>query len=41
MKYFSDDEIKKMNEAEVDFDKAFQHKKYELMVVEMEKMLMK
>jgi len=41
MKYFSDDELKKMVEAEKEFDKDFQHQKYELLVTKMEKILMK
>jgi len=41
MKYFSDKEISDMVEAEKEYDKDLQHKKYELLVTEMEKMLMK
>ena len=41
MKYFSDKEIEDMVKAEKEYDKDFQHKKFEIIVMELEKMLMK
>jgi len=41
MKYFSDEELNNMVKAESDYDKAFEHRKYEIIVLEIEKMLMK
>jgi len=41
MRYFTDEELKNMVKAEKEFDKDFQHQKYEIMVSEIEKMLMK